>query len=112
MDKLERKSVRSFFGDINIPNMAIMGEHKLSARVWRMEVMHLAGWVRRLGSADTRVKQAALLVSRDAGRYLGLVKQGRPFTEPRFFDFTEHHCEPIPEGLLGMPARYACLAAR
>ena len=46
--------------------------------------MHLAGWVRRLGSSDSRVQRAALLVSRAAGRHLGLVRDGRPYTDPRF----------------------------
>ena len=111
MDLLERKSVRSFFGDTNFPNAVIAAELKLACREWRQQVMHLAGWVRRLGSSDSRVQRAALLVSRDAGRHLGLVRDGRPYTDPRFFDFTEY-ANPTPEaGLLNTPLRYFSLAS-
>jgi hypothetical protein len=112
MDTLERKSVRSFFGSINLPNIAIMAELKLAARWWRQEILYLAGWIRRLGSSDARVKQAALLMSRDAGGYLGLAKPGKPPSSPRFFDFTEGPVYPAPgNDLLSTPLRFVKLAA-
>jgi hypothetical protein len=112
MDKLERKSVRSFFGSINLPNIAIMAELRLSSRGWRQEILYLAGWIRRLGSTDTRVKRAALLVSRDAGGYLGLTVPGKPLSTPRFFDFTDGSVLQTPgNDLLSTPLRYAKLAA-
>jgi hypothetical protein len=111
MDRLERKSVRSFLGNINIPNAVIEGELKLSSRKWRQQVMHLAGWIRRLGSADARIQRAALLVTRDAGHYLGLIHEGRPLIKPRFFEFTERPDQSPEAGLLDTPVRYCSLAA-
>jgi ribonuclease HI len=111
LDLLERKSLRAFLG-FNLPNSYIKGELKLSLRVKRQEILHLAGFVKRLVSNDVRVKVTALLVSRDAGTYHNRIIAGKPLTSPRFFAWTEKVVGRVPVGLLNMGPKLSWLANR
>ena len=66
LDAAERVSVRAFFGNINIPNTALIAENKASGWVWRQRVLFLAGLIRALGSKDRRTRVTTLPMTRDA----------------------------------------------
>ena len=114
LDMLERKTMRSFVS-LHLPNAYMMGELHLSHRVWRQEVIYLAGFIRLLGSKDPRVQLTALMMSRDAPRpaSYGL---GTELLSPRFFEWTgtfpEGYTGPPQSGhLLDTPERLCYLAA-
>ena len=86
MDKEERKSVRHFFG-FNIPNAVLIAEMKLSSRGWRQELLHIAGLVRCLGSADARITTVALALTRDAEVLYSGDRDRDDLMSPRFFEW-------------------------
>jgi hypothetical protein len=61
IDKLERKSIRSFFS-LNLPNAYIKGELNLGLRKERHEIIYLSSFIKRLTSHDPRVKLLASLI--------------------------------------------------
>jgi hypothetical protein len=61
LDKLERKTVRSFFG-FNLPNAYIKGELTLGLREERHVILYLTSFLKKLTSHDPRVKLLARLV--------------------------------------------------
>ena len=97
LDKLERRTMRSFVS-LNLPNAYIMGELHLSRRVWRQDVIFLAGFIRILGSKDPRVQLTALMMSRDAPQPDSYGSGDAPLS-PRFFNW----CGTFPEGYSGPP---------
>ena len=107
LDKTERKAARALLNH-NLPNAYILSELKLASRAWRSEVVHLAGFIRALGSADLRLKAAALGISRDGAPLFDADKEG-PKLDPPFFGWSRIQLN-AGKGPSDAPLRYAYLA--
>ena len=111
IDKEERMSLRAFLG-CNVPNAVLMGpDFKLSTRVWRQEIIHLTGLIRALGSPDSRLKTAALAMTKFADNPGRGLPQDTPLLSPPFFGWREQELV-LQEHPTATPMRYAFLAHR
>jgi hypothetical protein len=110
MDTYERKSLREMLG-WNIPNAVIRASLRLSSREGRQEVILLAGFVRRMGSGDPRVRSVALMMSHDLAHLniLGVEPWGE---HPPFFGWTGKMPKHPPRDLLNYPVLIAWLARK
>ena len=113
LDVMERKTTRAFLGGMNLPNKSLEVEQRTSARTARREIISLANIVHFLGSTDSRVKSAALMMTRDAEwTALAGALPGDTLLSPRFFEWTTRTNIDIPQvySPTSIPARYARFA--
>ena len=113
LDRIERSSIRTFF-NIFFPNAIMQGELKACTHAWRSEVLFLSSIIRCLRSTDRRLRDIALMMTRDQRPEVPL---GSPYLSPRFFEW-RGATPAIPDkrssrrGILAYPRTVAAVAAR